>query len=273
MIINFHQITEHFDPQYHLKGTWTNINKFERLIVQLKNKFKIIPLSEGIKIVKDNKLKDKLLSITLDDGDQSINNLIPVLKKYNIPATFFINTAYLSNREYSYTLLNYLNDKREKYDNKFNFLIDNFPVFRNTLVPEFYHNYRKNFLELRSQIKEKINFTIEESFLTDLDYSLFDLGLHGHQHERYGMMPLEWQQNDLKKNIEILSSFNNYKPIFAVPYGKPWDWDDNTIKTAFQFNLDVVFHDSGINFNKEVGFKRVPADGKNFQQLLYSSLN
>lgn len=272
MIINFHQITEKFDPQYHLKGTWTNINEFDKLLIQLKNKFKIVPLYEGIKIVKENRLSEKLISITFDDGDQSVKNVIPVLKRLNIPVTFFINTAYLSNREYGYSLLNYLQDKREMFENKFDYLIDNFSVFRNTLNKEFYQNYRSKFLELRSLIKDKVNFFIDESFLTDLDDSLFDLGLHGHQHERYGMMSLDWQQNDLKKNIEILSSFKNYKPIFAVPYGKPWDWDDNTVRAAFQFNLDIVFHDSGINFKKEVGFKRVPADGKNLPQILYSSL-
>jgi len=273
VIINFHQITEYFDPQFHLEGTWTNINHFEKLLIELRKKFKIIPLSEGINIVKNNKLNDRFLSITFDDGDQSIKNVIPILKKYNIPAAFFINTAYLSNKEYGYQLLNFLNDKRNIYENKFDSLIDNFKVFRNTLDKEFYIKYRNNFLALRSLIDDKINFVVDESFLTNLDYSLFELGLHGHEHERYGMMSLEWQQNDLRRNIEILSSFKAYKPIFAIPYGKPLDWDDNTIRTAIQFNLDFVFHDSGINFKKEVGFKRIPADGKNIHQLLYNSLN
>lgn len=273
MIINFHQISEHFNPQFHFEGTWTSINEFEKLIIKLKKKFKIIPLSEGINIVKNNKLNDRFLSITFDDGDQSIKNVIPILKKYDIPATFFINTAYLSNKEYGYQLLGFLNDKRNIYGNKFDSLIDNFKVFRNTLDKEFYIKYRNNFLALRSLIDDKINFVVDESFLTNLDYSLFELGLHGHEHERYGMMSLEWQQNDLRRNIEILSSYKGYKPIFAIPYGKPWDWDDNTIRTAIQFNLDFVFHDSGINFKKEVGFKRIPADGKNMNQLLYNSLN
>ena len=105
-----------------------------------------------------------------------------------------------------------------------------------------------------------------------MDYSLFEIGLHGHEHERFAMMPFEWQLNDLKKNIEILSSFKTYKPIFAIPFGKPWDWDYDTIKSIIQFNLDFVFHDSEINFKKEVGFKRIPADGKNLNQLLYNSL-
>ena len=158
LIINFHQITNLFDPQFHLRGTWTNINDFEKLIIKLKERFKIISLSEGINIVKNNKLNDKFLSITFDDGDQSIKNVIPILKKYNIPATFFINTAYLSNKEYGYQVLNYLNDKRDTYGNKFDFLIDNFKIFRNTFDKQYYDNFRNNFLDLRSYIVRENKF-------------------------------------------------------------------------------------------------------------------
>lgn len=269
MIINFHQLSEKYDPRLHWDGTWTNINNFENLLLELKNHYKIIPLSEGIYMTKKSEIKDKLLSITFDDGDQSLKSVLPILSRHNIPATFFINTAYLSNKNYSYQVLKYLVHKKEIYGDKPQLLLNKFKSFRNTRDKLFYDQFRNEFLELCKFIHEKINLIVDETFLSTIDASLFELGLHGHEHERYSMMSEDWQENDLKKNIELLSSYKSFRPIFAIPYGKPWDWDNRTIKIALNNGLDILFHDSGINVKNEVGFKRIPADGKNYKQLFY----
>ena len=273
VILNFHQVTEKFDPKYHIKGTWTDIGLFEDTIQQLKQEFQIIPLKEGINLVNSHKLKGKLLSITFDDGDKSISNVIPILKKYSAPATFFINTAYLSNNTYSYQVLRYFNSfiGSEK-NSEINFLLENSAKFRNTNDTDFYNKYRNTFLYFRNNLKDEIDFVIDEKILTSLDPTLFTIGLHGHEHERFGMMDNEWQLNDLRKNISILSSYKAFTPIFAVPFGRPWDWNDYTIKISLDLKLELLFHDFGINYKKEIGFKRIPADGKKINQILYYSL-
>ena len=63
---------------------------FEERMIWLKNNFSIVPLQDcftpSTDIVK--------VAITFDDGFQSwITNAAPVLEKYNLPATFFVNSG------------------------------------------------------------------------------------------------------------------------------------------------------------------------------------
>lgn len=69
------------------------VSQFESLIVYLKQNFEIVSNQE---IFSNNISSKKRISITFDDG--YLNNYtiaLPILKKHNIPATFFITTESL----------------------------------------------------------------------------------------------------------------------------------------------------------------------------------
>jgi peptidoglycan/xylan/chitin deacetylase (PgdA/CDA1 family) len=76
----------------------TTCQQFELHLRILKKSYQVVSLEEGVQWLKRGKeLKDKLVAITFDDGYESFYTLaLPVLKKYDFPATMFLPTDYVN---------------------------------------------------------------------------------------------------------------------------------------------------------------------------------
>ncbi len=68
-------------------------NKFENLIKWfLKRNYEFISTDELIQIIKNNTKTKNKIWLTFDDGlKTNVDDILPVLKKYHIPATFFVS--------------------------------------------------------------------------------------------------------------------------------------------------------------------------------------
>ncbi len=63
----------------------------------LANYFNVLPLPEALEKLKNDQLPARAVSITFDDGyADNYLNALPILKKNNLNATFFIATGYLN---------------------------------------------------------------------------------------------------------------------------------------------------------------------------------
>ena len=72
----------------------TSVSEIDRLIESLSPRFDFISLDEAISKLKSKSLKKNSLVLTFDDGfKDNYTYLLPVLKKHNVPATFYINTS------------------------------------------------------------------------------------------------------------------------------------------------------------------------------------
>ena len=82
----------------------TNIspNDFEQHLRYLKeNNFQVLTLSDAIKYLSSDEPVKKTAVITIDDGYKSFYEKgLPLLKKYNLPATLFINTSTVAGGDY-----------------------------------------------------------------------------------------------------------------------------------------------------------------------------
>src|SRR6187402_538826 len=74
---------------------------FEQQLKLLKEKYNVIPVSELVYQISNNKLKRHNIAITFDDGyNDNYINAIPALEKYRCPASFFIATKFSGMKTY-----------------------------------------------------------------------------------------------------------------------------------------------------------------------------
>lgn len=92
-ILIFHRVLAQVDP---LLSGEPDISTFDWQMNLLARHFNVLPLSDAISHLQSGTLPARAVSITFDDGyADNYENALPVLEKYNLPATFFIATGYL----------------------------------------------------------------------------------------------------------------------------------------------------------------------------------
>lgn len=84
------------------------------------NNFNVISLENAYQAVKENRIEDNSVVITIDDGFYSTySNALPVFKKYNLPSTLYVTSYYFDKDSPIFTLgVNYMffNSKRSVVD-------------------------------------------------------------------------------------------------------------------------------------------------------------
>ena len=93
LIICYHRIKD--EPWPHLRPT--KVADFENQMQYLSNMYNPISLERMAHHIQNGKpLPPKAIAVTFDDGYQdNYENAYPILKKYNIPATFFLTTGFI----------------------------------------------------------------------------------------------------------------------------------------------------------------------------------
>jgi peptidoglycan/xylan/chitin deacetylase (PgdA/CDA1 family) len=88
------------DPRY--PTTNVSVKDFDAHLAYLvKNNFRVVTFSEAISYLQSEQPVQKTAVITIDDGYQSFfKNGLPLLKKYSMPATLFINTKTVGGGDY-----------------------------------------------------------------------------------------------------------------------------------------------------------------------------
>jgi peptidoglycan/xylan/chitin deacetylase (PgdA/CDA1 family) len=75
----------------------TSVTEVEIAIQELSKRFSIISIGDAVKQVKNCSVKKESIVLTFDDGFRdNFKYLYPVLKKHNIPATFYVNPSVIN---------------------------------------------------------------------------------------------------------------------------------------------------------------------------------
>ena len=96
-VLAYHRVLDESDPL--LPGE-PSAEEFEARMRWLGDNFNVLPLAEAIRALRDNRLPKRALSITFDDGyADNYRNALPILRRLNLPATFFIASGFLDGGE------------------------------------------------------------------------------------------------------------------------------------------------------------------------------
>lgn len=210
--------------------------------------------------MREGVLSGRCVALTFDDGDASMAQYVePYLRNYDLPATFFINSAYLERpKSYWFPILTYLSASApERLPEELGAAA---AQLRTTKDPAYYQRVREQVEDLAGSVPGLESRTVSREWLATLPPELFAIGLHGHEHQRFSMMSAEWQRRDLECNITELSQYTAYRPIFALPFGKSQDGSPETFRIAEELGLDVVLANGGVNLGSEGPWLRVPSD-------------
>ncbi|THB64909.1 MAG: polysaccharide deacetylase family protein [Gammaproteobacteria bacterium] len=86
-VLSFHRIAENRDPFYESVTT----KELEQQFCTLKKYFNVLPINKAIQQLQEDTLPKRSVVITFDDGYANNYDLaLPLLKKHNLSATFFI---------------------------------------------------------------------------------------------------------------------------------------------------------------------------------------
>jgi len=91
-VITYHKIVSHDGPYL---ADEIIVSDFDWQIKALKRYFNILPLSEAIDLLQEDRLPPLALCVTIDDGYRNIlTEAAPILSKYHVPATIFVTTQF-----------------------------------------------------------------------------------------------------------------------------------------------------------------------------------
>jgi peptidoglycan/xylan/chitin deacetylase (PgdA/CDA1 family) len=89
--LNYHSI--HPENPYS-----TRPDEFQEQLAYLEGKFTVVGVQELLLRLASGRHDGDLLAITFDDGfEDNFLYALPILKQYNLPATFFLTTGYIDN--------------------------------------------------------------------------------------------------------------------------------------------------------------------------------
>ncbi|HHQ13522.1 MAG TPA: polysaccharide deacetylase family protein [Chromatiales bacterium] len=93
VVLYFHRVLEEPDPMFPDIPTR---QEFDRQMSALAGMFRVLPLGDAVDALAADRLPPAAVAITFDDGyADNFHTALPVLRRYGLPATFFVASAYL----------------------------------------------------------------------------------------------------------------------------------------------------------------------------------
>ncbi len=244
---------------------------FENQIKLYSENFRVIGLSQLHKEIQEGYVEEKTLCITFDDGyKDNFEVALPILNKYNLPATVFVATKAVDSQEllwYDKVLSLFSRSK----ENVFEFPELNISVFSLTptenkrdaahcvlgKLKEFDPMQRDSYIiEIAKQLKvdlvENTNIMLSWENVKELKGNGVEIGAHTHSHPILSKLNYEEALLEIKTSKEILEDkLQEEVSSFAYPNGGREDYNSSTIKAVQDSGLKLaVTTNHGTNTTK-----------------------
>ena len=94
MILTYHRVIEDQDWN---DPNEIDLDQFRLHVAVLARYFNVVPLADGVQMLRDRSLPRRAVAITFDDGYRdNVTAALPVLQEFRVPATFFIATGFIN---------------------------------------------------------------------------------------------------------------------------------------------------------------------------------
>ncbi|WP_110954060.1 polysaccharide deacetylase family protein [Anaerosinus massiliensis] len=237
-----------------------SIKNFDEQIKFLKSSYPILRFED-----KWDNIKEKSICITFDDGyADNYYNALPILEKYNVPATFFISSGYIgTNKEFWWDdleriiLLNKvipaevtinISGVAYKWNTGSKGEILNFYNQLHPLLNDVSNTERIHIInELIEKLTPNLDYRDTHRVLNELELKKFSqsplvtIGGHTITHTRLGIQSYNEQKFEIDKSTDKIESIINDKlVVFSYPFGQKCDYNHDTIKILKDNNFKKV---------------------------------
>lgn len=208
-----------------------NIDWFEKTIILLKRKFQMINIHQLDQFYQGELELNQACHITIDDGDLSFyNNIFPILKKHNVPATLFISPSicrdssnfwfqdlYHLNKEILIKQLENLNIIPNNFIRNLGDVSSTMKCLPIRDILSIIHNSKS----LHSRCNKPRNINLSQ-LIEIADNDLIEIGAHTLNHPILSNEDDKTSCYEISKSILLLESFLGKKiQYFAYPNGIP----------------------------------------------------
>lgn len=283
----FHSQTPVFLPFYHEVSN-TQLPYIKNYPYRNKEQF-ILELDEILKyftpitleeIYKNPNPQKPVFHLTFDDGlRRNIELVAPILLQKGIPATFFINSGFVDNKDlfHRYKASLILNEFRNNPDSEVESLLKQNGLDLNNILTT--HFSQRDILD---QVAELLEFdftkflTKEKPYLTteqvkQLNEQGFTIGGHSHKHPEFWLISEKKQLKHVQKSMKWIKKNVPQKiKAFSFPF------TDNGVTKSFLQKLhtnnicDISFGTAGLKYDSTpLHLQRYPVEQKgDFQENL-----
>lgn len=233
----FHKVPE---SRERLTPNDVDIPTFERLLDFIQTHYEVLPLSDAVDRLKQDKIGSGAACITFDDGySEWLPGVVPLLQRRSLPATFFITTGpFQGTPMWHERLLNVVRSVNTDVLDTAPYRLP--PLSMSSLkdkqkalqVLEFHFKYlpllvRDQFL---SQLEEQLAIsraevpTFSPQQLREISSRGFDIGSHTLEHPILSLCETAKAREEIGVAKEILEGIiKNKVTAFAYPNGHPYD--------------------------------------------------
>ncbi|MBS1635396.1 MAG: polysaccharide deacetylase family protein [Bacteroidetes bacterium] len=234
-IINFHGVRKHNENVFNNRHVPER--EFERIIRYLNKNYNIVPLKELFEIHRRKESPSKkTIALTFDDGyENNFTIALPILKKYNTPATFFIISKSLIEDNFASwpdvidvvkkyhgqdITVDNLNFEYPHYHNKEKGELLNYLKTRGDQAEAIAHKLLGNHDYFQKELKaspELLANITGRNFAAYANEPLIEFGSHTHTHPSLEYLTKDKVEMELKESKQILESKIG-KPVLSLAF-------------------------------------------------------
>jgi peptidoglycan/xylan/chitin deacetylase (PgdA/CDA1 family) len=263
-------------PLPHIKHLYNikSISQFENDIQFYLKYFKPLTLNELIEVVRGNmKVTQPSFFLSFDDGLAEVySNILPILKKYTVPAAIFLNSAFVDNKDLFYRYKASI--LVDAYRNDFKTELSNYCGFQMNL-----ERFKKFVLSIQYAEKDKLDEIAElmhidfneylktnQPYLTsyqieELKNNDFYIGAHSIDHPDFHSITDVEKVRQVEESVRFVQNkFNIDYRIFSFPF-HDHNLEKNFFEEMHKKEIDLSFGTSGLKTDSVfTNLQRIPIE-------------